>query len=159
VDFVVQALSNPGVDAMLARSRERAGVGTIPRGAGIRSVFQALRENRCVALVADQDARSGGVFVPFFGTLASTAVGPAELALRTGAPLIVGFATRQDDGRHVLELEPPLEVSEPRSPDAARRLTAAHTARLEARIRARPEPWFWLHRRWKTRPPATEAGS
>jgi lauroyl/myristoyl acyltransferase len=34
------------------------------------------------------------------------------------------------------------------------RLTAQHVAVLEARVRARPELWFWLHRRWKTLSPA-----
>ena len=57
----------------------RLGVGQIELGAGMRGVFAALRANRCVALLADQDARRHGVFVPFFGRLASTPIGPALL--------------------------------------------------------------------------------
>jgi KDO2-lipid IV(A) lauroyltransferase len=38
------------------------------------------------------------------------------------------------------------------------RLTALHTALLEERVRARPELWFWLHRRWKTQPSGAAAG-
>jgi KDO2-lipid IV(A) lauroyltransferase len=154
VDAVVRPLSNPGVEAILARERERAGVGVIPADRGIRRVYEALRAGRWVAMVGDQDARRQGVFVPFLGRPASTALGPARLALATGAPIVMGFVDRRPDGRLVLDIEPPLAVDEPASPDAALRLTALHTARLEARVRARPEMWFWLHRRWKTLPVA-----
>jgi KDO2-lipid IV(A) lauroyltransferase len=157
LDFVVKPLSNPSVEAMLAGWRAEAGVGTIPLGAGMRRVFEALRANRWVAMVADQDARDHGTFVPFFGRPSSTPKGPAELALRTGAPLIMGFAHRQEDGRHALEIAPPLAISDPRAPNAVAALTACHTALLEAEVRKRPEAWFWLHRRWKTTPPVETA--
>jgi KDO2-lipid IV(A) lauroyltransferase len=159
VDFVVQPLSNPGVDEMLARERERAGVGQIPIGGGVRGVLQSLAANRWVALVADQDARRHGVFVPFFGRPASTPAGPARIALRTGAPIVMGFAERLLDGRHRLRILPPLIASDPAAPDAVRALTALHTAELERQVRARPEMWFWLHRRWKTRPDPLEVGA
>lgn len=158
VDFVVKPLSNPGVDALMSGWRADAGVGTIPLGAGLRRVFEALRANRWVAMLADQDARSHGVFVPFFGRRCSTPTGPAELALRTGAPIIMGFARREPDGRHALDVHPALDAPDRRSPGAVEALTASHTAALEAEIRRRPAGWFWLHRRWKTRPPEDGAG-
>lgn len=153
IDFVVKPLSNPDMEAWISERRRAAGVGQISLGAGVRAVFGALRANRCVALLGDQDARRHGVFVPFFGRLASTAVGPAAIALRSGAPLIPAFAHRRGDGRHVIEFHAPLTVERPDAPDAAQRLTALHTALLEAQIRERPAEWFWLHRRWKTPPP------
>jgi Kdo2-lipid IVA lauroyltransferase/acyltransferase len=154
VDFVVKPLSNHRVEALIARERAAAGVGSIPLGAGIRRVVEALRDNRWVAMLGDQDARRAGVFVPFFGRPASTPIGPARLALATGAPIVMGFVLRRPDGRHDLEIGSPLAVEDPRAPDAVERLTALHTARLEAMIRRRPESWFWLHRRWKTAPHA-----
>ena len=157
VDFVTRALSNPRVDGWVARERARAGIGSISAEAGIRRVFESLKENRMVAMVADQDARRHGVFVPFLGRSASTAVGPARIALASGAAVIMGFMWRGADGRHDLEVEPALDVPEPRAPDAVVRLTALHAQRLECHIRLRPEHWFWLHRRWKTRP-AGDAG-
>jgi KDO2-lipid IV(A) lauroyltransferase len=152
VDVVVRPLSNPGVEAMLARERMASGLGMIP-AAGIRRVYEALRAGRWVALLADQDARSHGAFVPFLGRPASTATGPARIALATRAPILMGFVTREPDGRMSLDVEPPLSPADPDAPDATFRLTALHAARLEARVRARPEMWFWLHRRWKTVPP------
>jgi len=152
VDVVVRPLSNPRVEAILARERERAGVGVISADRGIRRVYEALRAGRWIAMLADQDARRQGVFVPFLGRPASTALGPARISLATGAPIVMGFVARGADGRMTLDIEPPLAVEDPAAPDAALRLTALHSARLEARVRARPEMWFWLHRRWKTRP-------
>ena len=91
--------------------------------------------------------------MPFFGTLASTPVGPAEIALRTGAPIVMGFGHRRADGRHELDILPPLSMPEGAGAAAVRALTATHTAMLEDWIRRQPQMWFWLHRRWKTPPP------
>ena len=153
VDFVVRAQSNPGVAAWIADERAAAGVGSIAAETGLRRIYEALRANRWVAMLADQDARRHGVFVAFLGRPASTAVGPARIALATGAALVAGFVHREEDGRHMLEVEPPLTVDDPGAPDAAARLTARYVALLERHVRARPEAWLWLHRRWKTVPP------
>lgn len=153
VDFLVKPLSNPGVERLIARRRAEAGVGCISTSDGTRGVYAALAAGRWVAIVADQDARRHGLFVPFFGVPASTAVGPARVCLKTGAPMVMGFAVRRPDGRIDVEVEGPLQLPDPAAPDAVSRLTALHVAMLEARVRARPELWFWLHRRWKTRPP------
>ena len=153
VSFVVKPLSNPQVERMLTGWRRAAGVELIPLGTGVRRVFEALKENRWVAMLADQDARSHGVFVPFLGRPASTPVGPAEISLRTRAPIVMGFGVRRHDGRHTLAVAPPLEPPAADSPGAAFELTAAHTAVLEHWVRRHPEMWFWLHRRWKTQPP------
>lgn len=139
---------------MLARERSGAGLSAIPADAGIRRVYESLRAGRWVAMLADQDARRHGAFVPFLGRPASTALGPARIAIGARVPIVMGFVTRRPDRRVVLDVEPHLFAPDPGAPDAALRLTALHTARLESWVRARPEMWFWLHRRWKTVPPA-----
>ena len=157
MDLVVRPLSNPRVDAWVQSERTRAGFGLISADRGVRGVFESLRANRFVAMLADQDARRQGVFVPFFGRSTSTAVGPARISLQRNAPIVMGFGIRRPDGRIDLSVEAPLEIERPDADDAALRLTALHTARLEARIRAHPAMWFWLHRRWKTPPPSQPA--
>ena len=152
-DFVVRPLANRGVEALIAAQREQAGIGQIPSDVSARRIFERLRANRWVAMLADQDAGRAGLFVPFLGRPASTVSGPARIALATGAPIVLGFAWRDPDGRHRILVDPPLVIDAPDAPDAALRLTAAHVRRLEERIRERPESWFWLHRRWKTAPP------
>jgi KDO2-lipid IV(A) lauroyltransferase len=152
VDVVVRGQSNRDVDRLLDDLRRAAGVGTVQADAGVRQVYAALRAGRWVAMLADQDARRQGVFVPFFGRPASTPVGPARLALALGLPILMGFCLRRPDGRFELEVEPPLWGDPSLGEAAATDLTARHVARLEAWVRRRPESWFWLHRRWKTAP-------
>ncbi len=158
VDFLVRPLSNPGVERLVTRWRAEAGVGCISTAEGTRRIYEALEAGHWVAFLADQDARRRGVFVPFLGVPASTPVGPARVALRTGAPIVMGFMERRVDGAFDLEVHPPLRVENPEAPDAVERLTALHTRILEQHVRSRPELWFWLHRRWKTRPPGDAPG-
>jgi KDO2-lipid IV(A) lauroyltransferase len=106
-----------------------------------------------VAFVSDQDAGRDGVFVPFFGRLASTHRGAALMAIRTGAPLFLGVPLRVAAGRYSIRVR---EIRTDRSgqlDDAVQRLTAAYTELLETAIRSAPDQYLWLHRRWKTRPP------
>ncbi len=74
---------------LLVDVREALELAIIERG-NPRAIIRALRENRPVAMLSDHDvANVNGVFVPFFGLLAHTPVGPAVLSLRTGAPIVV----------------------------------------------------------------------
>jgi Kdo2-lipid IVA lauroyltransferase/acyltransferase len=154
VDFVVKPMSNPAVEDWITALRRRAGIGQIPLGAGIRAVYGALETGRWVAMLADQDAHEQGQFVPFFGRLASTPRGPAEIAVRRQVPILMGFPERRADGERELTILPPLwprtDVSDP-----VAELTTRHVALLETRVREHPDHWLWLHRRWKTAPPGS----
>jgi len=121
----------------------------------VREIVRALREGSGVAIVIDQDARDGGLFVPFFGRLASTTPTLARMALRTGAAIVPTFCVPQPDGTYRITYEPEVEVRSGVDVEAeAYRLTEVCTAVIEKWVRAYPEHWFWMHRRWKTRPPA-----
>lgn len=151
--FLVKPLSNPGADAWLWRLRSAAGVDQLPIGAGVRGALKRLKAGGAVAMLADQDARRDGVFVPFFGTPASTPTGPAWLSLASGAPIVFGTCLRAPDGRYDAKFLPPIVPSgEASDPQAVLELTRRHTALLEHAITQRPESWFWLHKRWKTAP-------
>lgn len=146
---VVKRQRNPGFDDMIRASRRRLGIEPVYMEDARARIPDLLREGVSVALVADQDARDRGVFVPFLGRPASTFRGPARLALQCGAPLVFGAAVRAGEG-YAAVLE---RVHEPGAdaPDE-RTLTARWVARLEARVRRDPEQYFWFHRRWKSRP-------
>ncbi len=154
VDFLVRPLTNRAVDARIERLRRDAGVGVISTRGGVKEVFRALRAGHWIGIAGDQDAGRHGVFVPFFGHDASTAEGAARIALQTGSPLFLGAIHREADGRHHMVLGMAREADGPPDDAHVRALTAWHTAELEARVREAPEQYFWLHRRWKTRPPA-----
>jgi KDO2-lipid IV(A) lauroyltransferase len=106
-----------------------------------------------VVLMDLNTMRNEGVFVDFFGKLASTTYAPALLALRTGAAVFPILAPRQKDGR--LKVTVGEEIPLSRSGDLRKDLldnTARFTKVLEGYIREHPEQWFWAHDRWKTRP-------
>jgi len=156
--FVAKPLSNPGAEAWVSQLRRAAGLEVLPIGAGVRGVVRRLRAGGAVAMLADQDARRDGVFVPFFGSPASTPTGPAWLSLATGAPIVFCTCARAPDGRLELRMRPALAPEgDPGDIGAVRALTARHTALLESAVRERPAQWFWLHKRWKTRPAAASA--
>lgn len=152
VDVVAQRQSNPLFDRLVVETRERLGMRVIPRDRATRQGLRSLRAGRVVALVADQDARRAGVFVPFFGREASTHRGPALLALRTGAPLFVAPGMLRTSKGYLARLEEIVVDREGELDDVVYHMTTAFTARLEAAVRAAPEQYFWHHRRWKSRP-------
>lgn len=152
LDLVVQQQNNPLFDAALSDARRRLGMGIIDRFQAQRLAIKALRGGRAVAFAADQNAGKTGVFVPFFGKLASTHRGAALFAVKMGAPLFLGTSLRKGDRYEVtLRL---IEVDRAGAlDDVVYQLTAAFTARLEEVVRSAPDQYLWLHRRWKNRPP------
>ncbi len=152
LDVVAQRQANPLFDAALIESRERLGLSVIDRFQAIRLGIKTLRQGRVLGFAADQNAGKAGAFVPFFGRPASTHRGPALFAVKTGAPLFLGSALRIGHAYDIQVEE--IEVDRTGEPDdVVYRLTLAFTQRLEEVVRANPEQYLWLHRRWKTRPP------
>ena len=154
VDAVVQRQRNRLVDRDIVAARERLGLNVIDRRKASQLITPALKAGHVIGFVSDQDAGRNGVFVPFFGHPASTHRGAAVYALRADCPLFVGVAVRMADGRYDCRTS---EVSVDRTgplDEAILRMTTAFTRRIEAEVRTAPEQYFWVHKRWKTRPPA-----
>ena len=156
---VMKGMSNPLVERDLFSRRQRLGMEVVEMSAAPREVMGLLRKGRVTALLWDQNAHRRGAFVPFLGKAASTHRGPAFFALRTGAPVFVGFALREPGWRHRYTLEAHrLEIERTGDPAEDERLMIrGYNRLLEAAIRTSPDQYFWHHRRWKTRP-AEEAG-
>lgn len=154
LSVVARPLDHPLLDRLATRLRERSGVEVIAKRWALPSMLAALRRGRMVGILLDQNSsRREGTFVPFFGVPASTSKSLALLALRTGAPVVPIFTHREADGRHRVLIGPALPVAS--TGDRERDLhaaTAAFTVAIEEVVRRWPEQWFWVHRRWKTRP-------
>jgi KDO2-lipid IV(A) lauroyltransferase len=110
-------------------------------------------------MVGDQDAGPRGLFVDFLGRPASTFKSIALLSMEYKAPILVLAAARVGQPlRYLLYLEDVILPEEhAHQPDAARAITARYTAALERLVRRHPEQYLWLHRRWKSSPPAKKA--
>jgi KDO2-lipid IV(A) lauroyltransferase len=160
LSVVARPLDNPLLERMLARLRGHSGNRVIHKRNAVREILKSLRQNRAVAIVIDQDVLSGGVFVPFFGRLASTTPALATLALRTGAPLMPVYCVPETGGRYRIVYGAPITVTDSGDREAdVLRITAECTAILEGWVRQRPELWLWMHRRWKTRPTAQQTAT
>ncbi len=154
-DAVMQGIKNQPLDRFVREIRSRNGMGLIDRARAWDILVARIAARRVVAFVADQDARGRGVFVPFFGRPASTHRAPALLALRTGAPLLVGGAHRTGARQYRAWL---VRIDPPSTGDVkhkVKEMTTRWVAELERRIRLYPEQYFWHHKRWKSVPPGT----
>ena len=152
---MVRPLDNPLLDRLVQRRRGLHGNRVIAKNDASRDILRALRANEAVGILADQNAAGDdGVFVDFFGVQASATRGLAQLALRTGAAIIPGFAFwNESAGRYVLKFYAPIELDQ--SSDRERGVletTQRCQTAIEQAIRERPEQWLWMHRRWKRRP-------
>jgi KDO2-lipid IV(A) lauroyltransferase len=156
IDAIAVRQRNPLFETALSENRRKLGVRVVYRGVAGSDVLRSIRAGRVPVLLADQDAGGGGVFVDFLGREASTAKGPALLALRSGARLFSGtcVVVPGTPPRYRIDLE---AVDAPRSGDLARdvrALTQAHADALARAVREAPDQYFWHHKRWKTRPQA-----
>jgi len=151
VSVLQRERGQPEMNRYITELRAKAGVHTIDRGttASAREMIQAIRRGGILAFVIDQNIRTESVTVPFFGRLALTPIGPARLAVRTGAVVVPAVAQRLDDGRHHLRFLEPIQCTPDDDPVE---LTARVTADIEQQIRRAPEQWVWMHDRWRDRP-------
>ena len=120
-----------------------------PKGAqGARQVLSHLRNGGFIGMLQDQKMNDG-IEARFFGRPAMTASALAVLALRLRCPVMPTYVYRTAPARFRVTYEAPLPLpdSGDRAADVAA-LTQAVNDRLEAWIRAKPESWLWLHRRW-----------
>jgi KDO2-lipid IV(A) lauroyltransferase len=148
--IVVRPLDNPRLDTLAARLRTLSGNRIIGKKEFARGILRALAGNEAVGILIDQNTSlDEGIFVPFFGIPACVSTGIARLAAHSGAAVIPGFALwSESERRYTLKFYPPVEITGDATEDTRR----IH-AQLESVIRAHPDQWLWMHRRWKTRPP------
>ena len=154
---VARALDSAALNVWADRVRRTAGVDVVDKREALRPVLAALRRGRLVGVLLDQNtSRREGVFVPFFGRLASTSRAIAVLALRTRTPIIPAFTHRLVPGRHLITIHPALPLPSDNDDAAVLALTARCTAVIEDAVRAAPEQWLWAHDRWRTQPAAEQ---
>lgn len=150
---VAAPMRNPMVDSFLVRCRSSAGMEPISPGISMRQVVRAVRNGEAVGFLADQDAGPTGLMAVFFGRPASTATGPAAIAVRWRVPIFLSFSVRLPDGRHSMTLERvelPEFAPSGGSDQMIDWIMRRYANRLEELVRERPEQWLWLHRRWKS---------
>ena len=144
-------LKNGHLNALVSQYRERLSLKLITRRQAVRETLRALKEGYAVGFFADQNAGREGVFVDFFGKPASAVRGPATLALKTAAPLLLSMDIRQPDDRHHVIITPAIDLEISGDLEQDVQTNTAHILKiLETYIRQYPDQWLWTHNRWKT---------
>ncbi|WP_095589058.1 lysophospholipid acyltransferase family protein [Actibacterium ureilyticum] len=147
-------MRNPYFNDHYVRTMESFGGPVFPQGRrGTGGFVRHLKAGGMLVLLTDQH-QARGARTRFMGLPVKTATSAADLALKYDALLIPFYGTRAADGLSFsVELEAPVPHSDGQT------MTQALNDSLEARVRARPEQWFWIHRRWKvkTKPPRARA--
>jgi len=156
ITMISREMGKNPLNSLWRAARTRSGVEdlVVKRGQTMRAAIRALQSGRVLGYVFDQHQPGRAVLPTFFGVPAATASTPAYLARKTGAVVIFTVSVPLGDGRHQLVIEGPFEVPDT-GDQAADDLAFMQTLndRLEHWVRLHPERWYWLHRRWKVRPP------
>ncbi len=157
VNLVTRPMRDQYAESHFHKLRTDAGVKNIsvyPRRACVSGIINALDNNEIVIILMDLNFGTGGVWVKFFNKLAATPTGPIILSLRTKAALVPSYIYRKGGKRHGLKVFPEEDLIEGKDKDETILLNAANfTKIIEKWIKARPDHWSWVHRRWKSRPP------
>jgi KDO2-lipid IV(A) lauroyltransferase len=156
---VARELDNPYLDQFLRQFRESTGQKILAKKGDFDEMLEILAGGGVLGTLGDQDAGQRGLFVEFFGRPASTHKAVAILALRHHVPLMVmGVRKVGEQLRYRVKVEDLILPEDyENDPDAIRAITQRFTTALERAVRAAPEQYFWLHRRWKHQPQARKS--
>lgn len=157
--IVARRLDNPYLHKWFFEARQQTGHQLYDKRGGTNEMIELLEAGGNLGLLCDQDAGYRGLFVDFFGRPASTFKSIALMALQYRAILIVGYGIRLPDDpdarwvRYEIGCEEVIDTLEfDHSREALKTITQRYTSALERAIRRAPEQYFWVHRRWKSRP-------
>ena len=153
---IARISKNPLLQEWILHNRRSGGLTIHPRRGGVRDLAAAMAGGSVGLQVVDQNQRLRGVFVPFFGQLASCERAAVTLALRRGYPIVVGAAIRRGGGfAFELVAEEPftLATTGDRAADLRAGVLRVNQA-IEALVRRAPEQYLWIHDRYRTQPQA-----
>jgi len=161
IHTVARPLDNRFVDRYVRGIREQRGQKIIDKKGAADLMSLAGDQGVSLGLIADQDAGRKGIFVDFLGRKASTFKSIALLAVTRNIPVVVGYSRRVGD-RFFFEIGVnriifPDEWADKNDP--LQWITAEYTKAIEQFVREDPTQYWWVHRRWKTRPREEMASS
>jgi KDO2-lipid IV(A) lauroyltransferase len=151
---VARPLDNPYLSEFVFGVREKQGQRIIAKKGATGDVVEVIESKGAVGFVADQNAGSKGIFVDFFGRKASTYKSIGLLAMQYDVPVVIGYSRRVDDQfKFAVGAQDIIYPDDWKArDDPLRYITQRYTKALEDLIRADPGQYWWVHRRWKTRP-------
>ena len=153
---VARPTSNQGVQRKIDESRAAANIHVISKYDTGRASLQVLRRNETLGILPDQHSGTEGAMLPFFGQPTRVWTALARLAMMSGASVVPAFGVRRRpflaDGR--IEARVSRSWTVPKTgnrEEAVLEGTKRVISELETIMRAEPDQWLWLHRRWRER--------
>jgi KDO2-lipid IV(A) lauroyltransferase len=143
--------SNPVIDAWVLQGRNRFGdARPMSRSEGVRDLIAALRSGHVMYLLPDMNfGPEESIFVPFYGVPAATVPSLSRFA-RLGKAKVVPLITKIVPQGYEVRLDPHWEGFPTRDTEAD---TALMNLRLQEYVDEMPSQYYWVHKRFKTRPP------
>ena len=151
---IYKKIRNPFVDKWVKSLRENNGILLVTTDESSR-VMKLLKDGYWIGFGSDQNAGKAGIFVNFFNRPASTYQGPALMAYLTGAKLLLYSVVCGEDGKVIVRVKDMGVIDKKKFPSrdmAVRHYTEMWTRLLEEEVKLFPEQYFWVHRRWRTKP-------
>ncbi len=146
---VQETFASSEANELLRRIRAGKNMRAVQLGSAARPVMRTLRGNGLVGIMADRPTPGEGVDVEFFGRRTQIPAGAAKLAIRAGAPLLVGGAIRNRDHTYSILGFPPIFPNDGNSrEDEVQRVSQAMMRDIESLIRRRPEQWYMFRAMW-----------
>jgi len=151
---IARPLDNPLINDWVLRIREAHGLRVLTKWGATPELQRSIESGQHLGFLADQNAGDQGVFVPFFGRLASSYKSIALLAMRYELPIVCAQARRiGQQFKYEFVYSDIIDPSDWQdAEDPMYNITARYTRALEMLIRQAPDQYLWLHRRWKSRP-------
>lgn len=142
---------DPAMDACIREGRQRFGnVRMLNRNDGVKPILTGLRKGGLLYLLPDMNfGPEESIFVPFYGVQAATVPSLSRFA-RLGRAKVISMVTRLTPGGYVAQLSPAWPNYPTEDVDAD---TALMNQRLQEYINPMPGQYYWVHKRFKTRPP------
>lgn len=149
VNVIAREVYDKNVNREIDRIREAFDVRVIDKNRSSIIALKRLLSGEAVGVLIDQNTDTNSVTVDFMGRKARTPIGPAYLAMKTGAPVIPVAIHRQKNGKHMIEVGEEIEIRKTGNEKSdivenTRRCSKA----VEKFITEYSEEWVWFHNRW-----------
>jgi KDO2-lipid IV(A) lauroyltransferase len=151
-NIIGTTLKDPRLNDLLVNYRNAFGAIAIERGKETFRLIKALKSGGAIAILIDHATKVKSVYVDFFGMPASTPIGAAVLAMKTGAAVIPTTIYLGEDNKQHMEILPeiPVTITGDEEKDIVTN-TQRFTTFIEEQVRKHPEQWVWMHERWKVK--------
>ncbi len=139
---------NPFFNDYFVQFRAKYGLDVIYQKRALRGILKAIKDNRMIFFIHDQDARKSGEIMPFMNYDASVFMGIARIALKADLPIMPAYHIRTPDGKHIFRFEKIFYPNQEGMTDFD--VMKSLNNSLSQMINRYPHLWFWVHKRWKS---------